>query len=178
MVRLGSSAGTLAVTMDLLADADLDPSQIYDPVTIRASDISIDGHGACLQGTSFEGAGINGRGVHGVRLRNLRVRGFRIGLVVEDARDWTIEDCDFSDNFDDPDFGWGDHAPAGGLLLSRSSGFAIRGCRSNRVWDACHLIDSDHNVIENNDFSHASNTCLKLWASSRNEVRGNNLSYG
>ena len=54
----------------------------------------------------------------------------------------------------------------------------ITHCRANRVWDACVLVNSADNTIEENDFSHTSNTALKLWTSSRNRVRRNNLSYG
>jgi parallel beta-helix repeat protein len=40
------------------------------------------------------------------------------------------------------------------------------------------LVDSDENTIEDNDFSHTSNTCLKLWHASKNQIRRNVLSYG
>ena len=40
------------------------------------------------------------------------------------------------------------------------------------------LVDASDNTIEDNDFSHASNTTMKLWTSVRNKVSRNNLSYG
>ena len=54
----------------------------------------------------------------------------------------------------------------------------LRKCKANRVWDACALLNSDDNVVEDNDFSHASDTCIWLWTACRNQVRRNNLSYG
>ena len=89
-----------------------------------------------------------------------------------------IEQCNFSDNFHDPSFGWGENGRRGGIVLDRVERSTIAHCRANRVWDACVLVNSSDNIIEDNDFSHTSNTALKLWTSSRNRVRRNNLSYG
>ena len=89
-----------------------------------------------------------------------------------------LSSVSFSDNFHDPSFGWGENGRRGGIVLDRTEHFAIEHCRANRVWDACVLVDSSDNVIEDNDFSHTSNTALKLWTSSRNRVRRNDLSYG
>jgi parallel beta-helix repeat protein len=58
------------------------------------------------------------------------------------------------------------------------SGCTIRQNKANRVWNALDLWDSNDNVIENNDFSHCSNVCLKLWRACGNKVLDNNLSYG
>ena len=35
-----------------------------------------------------------------VVVKNLNVRGFESGLCVEGGRGWTVENCNFSDNFD------------------------------------------------------------------------------
>ena len=40
------------------------------------------------------------------------------------------------------------------------------------------MLDSDENVIEDNDFSHCSNTCLWTFTACRNLVQRNKLSYG
>ena len=40
------------------------------------------------------------------------------------------------------------------------------------------LADSDDNLIEENDFSHTSNTCLSLFTACRNRFLKNNLSWG
>ena len=131
-----------------------------------------------VDGVGFNGTGISAEGVSGVTLRNLRVRGFNLGLHVADGASWIIEDSDFSDNFHDPDWGWEQHPPAGGLLLERVSGSRIVHSRANRVWDACYLLGCEDNIVEANDFSYTSDTCLKLWACSRNSVQSNNLSHG
>ena len=50
---------------------------------------------------------------------------------------------------------------------------------ANRNWDACGWLIPTTTSSKNNDFSHASNTCLwTFWTACRNEVRKNNLSYG
>ena len=47
-----------------------------------------------------------------------------------------------------------------------------------RLGRAATLIDADDNVIEENDFSHTSNTCIWTRTACRNLIRKNNLSYG
>ena len=86
--------------------------------------------------------------------------------------------CDFSDNYQNPKHGWGELPPRGGILLERVRLSVFAHNRANRVWDAIHLIESDDNLMEDNDFSHCSNTCAKLWRASRNKFLHNNLSYG
>ncbi len=147
----------------------------------------IDGQGACLvgpgdgggtQGLAQAGVGIHAVGCRNVVLRNLRVRGFRLALWLEDCEGWSIECCDFSDNFTDPDFGWGEQEPGGGLLLERVRWTVVRECRAQRVWDGIHLRGCSDNLILRNDFSHCTNVCAKLWDSSRNLFLENDVSYG
>jgi parallel beta-helix repeat protein len=162
----------------------LDPAKTYGRIVIKASNITIDGRGASIVGLTkgnankYKGVGISATGVSGVTLRNVRVKGWEIGLKVVDGSHWTIEHCDFSDNFHDPDFGWGDQGREGGIVLERVSHSTLRHNKANHVWDACCLVDSDDNTVEQNDFSHTSNTCLSLWTACRNTVRKNNLSWG
>ncbi len=156
-------------------------------IIVRASHITIDGNGATLVGpgeignpASLESAGIglHLEGAVNVTVRNLKVRGFATGLLARDAEVLVISDCDFSDNYHNPQHGWGELPPRGGLLLERVRHSIIRNTRANRVWDGLHLIESDDNLVADNDFSHCSNTCGKLWKSCRNRFLGNNLSYG
>jgi len=169
---------------EVSTDTVLDPTQTYGALVITRSNVTIDGRGAWLIGSTesnpaaFKGTAIEASGVSGVTLKNIRAKGWETGLKVTNGSGWTIEGCDFSDNFHDPAFGWGENGRRGGIVLERVTGSTIRGCKANRVWDACVLVDSDHNAIRDNDFSHASDTCLKLWNASRNEVRKNNLSHG
>ncbi len=128
--------------------------------------------------STFRDVAISATGVSGVTLKNVNVKGWETGLHLVDARDWTIESCDFSDNFHDPDFGWGENGRRGGIVLERVVSSVLRDNRANRVWDGCVLVDSHDNRVEHNDFSHTSNTGLKLWTACRNTIRQNNLSYG
>src|SRR4029079_18169711 len=100
------------------------------------------------------------------------------GLAVQDGEKWTIEGCNFSGNFHDPSFGWGENGRRGGIVLERVHQSAIRKCKANNVWDACVLVGCNDNTIEDNDFSRTSNTCLKLWTACRNQVRRNRLDHG
>jgi parallel beta-helix repeat protein len=193
LVALSIFATTLAAdesraveteAMIIMEDTKLDPAKRYSRIVIAASDITIDGNGATLIGASegdpkdYRGVAIEAEGIDRVVLRNVRAKGFETGLRIARGTGWTIEGCDFSDNFHDPRFGWGENGRRGGILLERVTASTLRRTRANRVWDACVLIDSSDNTIEQNDFSRTSNTCLKMWSSSRNNVRDNNLSWG
>jgi len=187
LARLPAAAAAVAAdrpVLEVTTDVVLDPGVTYGGIVIRVSGVTVDGRGATVLGAGegdpkdFRGTGVSARGVSDVRLRDVRVRGFERGLHVVDGSGWTITDCDFSDNFHDPRFGWGENGLRGGILLERVSASRLERVTANRTWDACALVECDDNTLLDNDFSHASNTCLKLWTSSRNEVRGNRLTHG
>jgi parallel beta-helix repeat protein len=180
----GQNVREVVVTNDLVLPKN---AELSLRLVVRASDVTIDGAGATLVGAgkvgdtnSLEsaGAGVLVEGAAGVVLKNLRVRGFATGLVLRQVTAAKISECDFSDNYHNPGHGWGELPARGGLLLERVRHSVIRHNRANRVWDALHLVESDDNLIEENDFSYCSNTCGKLWKSSRNKFLHNNLSYG
>lgn len=162
----------------------LDPKQKYGSIVITSSDVEIDGQGAWLIGQESgstkerKGTAIVIAGMSNVTLKNINAKGWETGIRLTDAKGCTIEDCDLSHNFHDPDFGWGENGRRGGIVLERVVGTTLRRNKANQVWDGCVLVNSDDNVIEDNDFSHTSNTCLKLWTASRNTIRNNKLSHG
>lgn len=171
-------------TLVVNSSITLDPKVEYGAIEIKASDVTIDGQGAKLIGAKsgdpakFQGTAIVANGVTGVTVRNVVAKGWETGLKITDSERITIEDCDFSDNFHDPKFGWGENGRRGGIVLERVKRSTVRRCKANRVWDACVLVESDDNDLLGNDFSRTSNTCLKLWNSSNNKIRRNDLSYG
>lgn len=161
--------------------------ELSSRLIVRASHIVIEGNGATLVGpgvvgdtNSLEtaGVGILIEGATDVTLRNFNVRAFATGLVVRDGRAIAVAGCDFSDNYHNPKHGWGELPARGGILLEKVSLSIFEHNRANRVWDGIHLIDSDDNLIADNDFSRCSNTCAKLWRACRNKFLRNNLSYG
>jgi parallel beta-helix repeat protein len=170
--------------LEITRDTVLDPAKTYGRLAIKVSGVTIDGRGAWLVGATagdpktFTGVAVAARGVSKVTLKNVNARGWETGLKVAEGADWVIENCNFSDNFHDPAFGWGDPGRRGGIVLERVRHAVVRGNRANRVWDGCALVHSDDNTLEGNDFSHASNTCLRLWHSSHNRVRHNRLDHG
>lgn len=172
--------------LEVTSSITLDPQKTYGRIVVKASHIAINGNGAWLVGNSdlkskqstFTGTGITLDGVTNVTIRNLNARGWETGLHAKNCNSLTIEECNFSNNFHDPDFGWGENGRRGGIVFEQVDDSRITHCRANQVWDACVLVDSDNNTIRDNDFSFTSNTCLKLWTSCRNVVDRNNLSHG
>jgi parallel beta-helix repeat protein len=170
--------------LEITQDTSLDPAKTYGPIVIKASNITIDGRGAWVVGArqgdpkDFKNVGIAAKGVSNVTLRNVRVKGWDIGLRIEQGGRWRVEDCDFSDNFHYPEAGWGELGQHGGIVLENADHCTLRKNKANRVWDALQLVESNDNLIEENDFSHASNTCARLWTACRNRFLKNNLSWG
>ena len=163
----------------------LEPGVRRERLVVAADGIVIDGKGAVLDGGATKGepgtyreTGIVMRGRKGVVLRNLRIRGFRRAAWLESTSGVLIEACDFSDNHDDPAFGWGDGERTGGLFLDDCRDIVVRESRFAGNWNGIALLRSDHNVFEKNVASHCSNVCLKLETSSNNVFRENDLSYG
>src|SRR6476660_4404703 len=165
-------------------DIRLDPRKTYGRIVIKASNITIDGQGASSVGAkdgdpkNFKGTGISAEGVSGVTLKNIKAKGWETGLTIAGGEKWTIENCDFSGNFHDPKFGWGENGRRGGIVLTGVKKSTLRKNKAHNVWDACVLVDCDENLLEGNDFSHTSNTCLKMWNSSGNIIQDNILSHG
>lgn len=160
---------------------------LHHGLIIRGNNITIDGNGATLQGEGEAGdkdslgkagIGIQAEGCTGVTLKNLNVHGFETALVATEGAEWTIEGCDFSDNYNDPDYGWGEGERNGGIILTGMNHCTIVNNKATNVWNGLDLRDCNDNTIEKNNFSHCGNVCLKMWASCRNVVRDNNLSYG
>ena len=171
-------------TLEISKDTTLDPKKTYGAIRITASNVTVDGQGAWIVGraegnpTSFLGVGIEASGVSKVTLRNLNVKGFSTALRASDGTGWTVEGCDFSGNYHDPDFGWGGGERVGGVILTRMHRCTFRKNKAQRVWNGLDLWECDENLIAENAFSHCSNVCLKLWRSCRNQVLKNDLSYG
>lgn len=169
-------------------DTVFEPGQILNArIIIRASGITIDGNGAALVGhgkpgdrSTYEtaGAGILAEGCSNVTLKNIKASGFETGLVLKDCVGWVVENCDFSNNYTNPDFGWGELPARGGIVLVGVKASIFRGCKANNVWDGVNLTNCSDNEFVENDFSHCSNVCAKLWTSCRNRFIRNNLSYG
>lgn len=154
-------------------------------IVIGADGITIDGNGAVFVGPgvagdpdSFAGVAVTAEGRSGVTLTGLTARGFDLGLKVVDGSDWTITRNDFSDNYDDPSVAWTDGPLAGAILLEGVNSSRIEHNVAHRNWNGLTLRNSNDNTIANNDISHCSNVCLKMWRSSRNTISDNNFSYG
>jgi hypothetical protein len=65
-------------------------------------------------------------------------KSFATGLVIRQARAVAVMSCDFSDNYHNPQHGWGELPGRGGILVSDSRHCVFRENRANRVWDGIH----------------------------------------
>lgn len=174
----------LVVTKDTVLTAS---DVLRTRIVVKADHVTLDGGGLTLSGPgkpgdlkTFEEAGIGVlvEGCTNVTIKNLKAKGFAIGLKMKDCVAPVVEGCDFSFNYHNPDHGWGELPARGGMILEGVKLGVFRNNKANRVWDALSLTNCDDNLLLDNDFSHTSNTCAKLWTSSRNKFLNNDLSYG
>ena len=138
--------------LEVTSDITLDPKQTYGAIIVKKSGVTIDGRGAWLIGMSdaaakdsktLKGTAVSAEGVSNVTLKNVNAKGWETGLRVRNGEGWTVRNCDFSDNFHDPEFGWGENGRRGGIVLEDVHKSVLKKNTANRVWDACVLVDSD-----------------------------------
>jgi parallel beta-helix repeat protein len=171
--------------LEITRNTKLDPAKKYGAIVIKASNITLDGGGAWLTGAhpeldpkDYKGIAISASEVSGVTLKNINAKGWDVALKIQHGSNWTIEDCDFSNNYTYPAWGWWGPPYHGGIILDGVDHSTLRHNKANNVWDALELLNSNDNVIEKNDFSHTSNTCVWMVTACRNRFTKNNLSYG
>lgn len=174
---------------------------------IAADDIVVDGNGAVLRGgctpqevktcTNLEefgygesaspdnahqlgywGTGLRVEGRARVTIMNLSLTGFDIGALIDSCAEITLINCDLSGCFHDPAWGWDEHGEHGAIVLRSSERCRILNCRANNVWDALNMRYSNDCLVYGCDFSHTSDTGLKLWHSCRNQIINCDFSYG
>src|ERR1051326_8289652 len=137
--------------LEITVDTTLHPQKPYGPIVIKKSGVTIDGRGAWLIGAKegnpkeFKGVAISAVGVSDVTLKNVNAKGWETGLKITDASGWRVENCNFSDNFHDPKFGWGENGRRGGIVLERVHKSTLKKNKANNVWDACVLVGCDDN---------------------------------
>lgn len=180
----------LAITMPLAAraqeplrittDTTLERGKVYGPIVIAASKLELNGNGAVITGPAGkrEGVGISSDGFDNVVIRDLTIKGFGIGLSIANGSGWHVQDCDVSDNYTDPDFGWGEKPPAGGVVCRNVANLRLERCQGHRNWDGVHLLDCRSVTVENCRFTHCSNTGLRLWHTTDSAFLDNDFSYG
>ena len=108
--------------IEINSSGTLTASSVEGRLVITASNITIDGGGLTLVGgdgnpKTFTGTAISAHGVSNVTLKNFNACGWETGLKIVDGEGWTIDNCNFSGNFHDPEFGWGENGRRGGIVL-------------------------------------------------------------
>lgn len=178
-----------------------------DGIVIAADDIVIDGCGAWLRGgckpqaggsasrreefgygaaaqpdnareLGYCGVGLRAQGRRRVVIMNLRLSGFDIGALMESCEGVSLINCDLSGCFHDPAWGWDEHGEHGAIVMRSCRRSEIVSCRAREVWDALNLRDCEECNVYGCDFSHTSDTGLKLWHSSRCHIANCDFSYG
>jgi parallel beta-helix repeat protein len=127
----------------------------------------------------FKGTAITMENCHNVVVRNFSTKGFFTGLIMKNCENCTIESNDFSENYNDQEYGWGDGVVEyGGIVLEDSHANTILQNRAENVWNGLVLTRSNGNTISNNIMRHCANVCLKMSNSCDNEIENNDFSWG
>src|SRR5579871_3777900 len=139
-----------------------------------------------LTGVKIVGPGKNaGIGIHITNARNVTIKNAHISgclwaIVVERSVGVKILQTTTSRNGDLPPGTVIDESGnepedqhGGGIALRDSKGCLIQQCTSQYQWDGIDVVRSDHNRIEDGDFSFNGNWGIHLWDSSNNIFRRN-----
>lgn len=133
---------------------------------------------ACTIDTgAFKGTGIVMEKVKGSSISGITVSGFYWAAKLVNCSGVTVADCDFSDNYTNPEGGWGDQE-GGALLMEGVSKSTISGNNANNNANALIMRKSNNNTIKDNSFAIASDVCLEMDNSSYNTVEDNDFSWG
>ncbi|NQT59991.1 MAG: right-handed parallel beta-helix repeat-containing protein [Bacteroidetes bacterium] len=169
---------------------------IVDDITVTAADGTIlweadpDDHlGNCYnigfsiynpaKYTEYRGTAIRMENCRNITLRNFSAKGFSTGLIMKNCENCTIEGNDFSENYNDTEYGWGDGiVEYGGIILKDSHHNILLSNRADKVWNGLSLTRSNGNFVRNNTMSYCSNVCLKMSNACDNAIEDNNFSWG
>lgn len=181
------------------------PNSAEDPftgvITIRGENLTVDFHGATLQGTpentppdERKGTGIAVVG-HNITIKNVKVRGYKVGLVANGVSGLKILDSDFSYN-------WKQHLKSGlekeneddwqyyhhnekdewfrygaGIYLKGCEDFEVKHCQATGGQCGLMLVQSNKGLIWNNEFAFLSGIGIGLYRSSDNKIMHNSLDW-
>ena len=126
---------------------------------------------------AFKGTGLVMDGVKGSSVSGITLSGFYWAMSLKDCSGITVEQCDLSDNYTDPQGGWGDQE-GGALLMEGVSKSTIKGNNANNNANALIMRKSNNNTVKGNSFAIASDVCLEMDNSSYNTVEDNDFSWG
>lgn len=127
--------------------------------------------------SSFKGTGILADGVSDVTIKGLTLSGFKNAMYIKNASNMTIIENDLSNNYTDPNGGWGDQL-GGALTLESVKGSTVKDNVAFNNANGIYMKYSDNNTIRNNQFAICSDVCLEMWNSSNNDIRDNDFSWG
>ena len=113
-----------------------------------------------------------------VTIKNLTITKYNRAMYVKGGVNLTIENNNFSNNFNFKYAYWGDGPGWGALCLDDVHNSVVRyntGCNN---WNGIELRHSNKNKVYYNDFSECSSVPLKLWGASYNEIEDNHFTWG
>ncbi len=170
-------------------------------ITVKGRNITVDFHGATLQGTDPQtppderrGTGLRIEGEN-VTIKNVNIRGYKIALIAQGVKGLKLENCDLSYNWkqhlgstlereDEADWmsyhknekeEWRRYGAAAYLRDCRD--FEVKGCKA--VGGQCGLMMAgcDKGLVWNNDFSFLSGIGVGLYRTSNVRVMHNKIDW-
>lgn len=170
-------------------------------VVIRGNNLTIDFGGATLRGSDptvapneRKGTGIYVEG-RNITLKNVRVHGYKLGLVARNSPGLRILDSDFSYNWKQRLLSGRDREDTAdwmsfhrnekdewlrfgaGMYLRNCDGFEVKGTVVRGGQCGLMIMESDHGLVWNNDFSFNSAVGFGMYLSSDNRIMHNRMDW-
>jgi parallel beta-helix repeat protein len=151
---------------------------------IAADGVTLDGNGALLVGMGRSGSGLRIRGRQGVTIRNLRLSEYYHGIVADDCRDLTIEQCTMRATAEEPantlflDI-WrpAERAYGGGILLRGVQGGRIVGNDLQHQQNGLLCYHCARLTVQANVANHCSGFGFHLFASCDCRLEANSADF-
>lgn len=147
-------------------------------IIINADNVTVDGSGLTLDGSTKMGYGIFLNGHSGITIRNFNIKNFYYAVRIENGEEITVENNDVSGN-KGSDGTWLDinrplsAAYGGGIILNQVTNSFVRGNTGINQDVGIDLYSSSNNTIENNNFSNNTAWGIRLYQSTYNNILSN-----
>ncbi|MBI3818783.1 MAG: right-handed parallel beta-helix repeat-containing protein [Planctomycetes bacterium] len=123
---------------------DLADRKSEGAIRISKNDVTLDGHGALIDGGGEGGFGIVVENGSNITIKNLTIKGYKIGIRISGGGPVRLDDVDASDNYEGSSAGAPSDQRAGGILLENVSTCALVQVRASRGWNGIMMMRCAH----------------------------------
>lgn len=140
-------------------------------IRVQKGDLTLDGHGAVLDGGNRSGIGIVIEGVENVVIKNITIKNFKTGIHALKVTNLTLENVDCSGNYTNSEIAVPATERAGGFLLENTNIAHLTSCTASQNWNGFMVFDSAQVEITKSRAENCNNVGVQITDSRQTIVR-------